>query len=171
MLIYGETNMKKNYTYIVFIIYFILLIWLILFKLAFSLEDIPNYNDINLIPFYKSMIVNKKVIFSEIMFNVLVFMPLGVYIKMILPKLSIYKAILIPFVISIILETTQYIFHLGSSDITDVITNILGGILGLILFKIIKKVFKNKSDKVVNTIGLTVEIVAILLITLIYINN
>lgn len=43
--------MKKT-THILFTIYIFLVIWIILFKLAISIDQLPQFRSINLIPFY-----------------------------------------------------------------------------------------------------------------------
>ena len=44
---------KINYTVpILFLLYLALLIWIILFKLQFSIRDLDRVREINLIPFY-----------------------------------------------------------------------------------------------------------------------
>lgn len=67
-------------------IYFVSLSWLILFKGQFSLPDFGQYRSINLIPFGASVIVNGRVQFSEILMNVALFIPLGLYTGMLRPK-------------------------------------------------------------------------------------
>ncbi len=42
--------------------------------------------------------------------------------------------------ISIIYEILQYVFHIGVSDITDVIMNALGGIVGMVFISLVLKV-------------------------------
>ena len=43
--------MKKT-THILFTIYIFLVIWIILFKLSVSIDQLPHFRSINLIPFY-----------------------------------------------------------------------------------------------------------------------
>lgn len=155
---------KRNLTLtkIVFSIYFILLIWLILFKLSININDIPHMRNLNLVPFGQSVILNGKMDYSEIIYNIIVFIPLGIYMMILnLPQKSWLK-LLVGFIISIIFETIQYIFAIGGSDITDVIGNTLGVFVGIILYNFLKKLFKHRTEKLVNYFFLIMEIIAVL---------
>ena len=47
-----ENNRSKMISYIVFGAYLFLLTWLVLFKFAFTIEEIPHLRQVNLIPFH-----------------------------------------------------------------------------------------------------------------------
>ena len=47
-----ENNRSKMISYIVFGAYLFLLTWLVLFKFAFTIEEIPHLRQLNLIPFH-----------------------------------------------------------------------------------------------------------------------
>lgn len=145
---------KNKLTFFVFGIYLLLLIWLILFKLSISINDIPIMRNINLIPFSQSVIINGKINYSEIIFNFLAFLPLGVYIKIIKPNWSFWRLLGICCGVSIFIEIIQYIFAIGGSDITDVISNTLGGLSGVLIYYIFKYVFRDNFVKIINIIGL-----------------
>ncbi len=162
---------KKYFTLIVFILYLILLCWLILFKLVTSPEMIPNMRNINLVPFAESVIVNGKIYFKEIIYNILAFVPLGVYLSIIKKDWSLWEKVIVVFGLSLLFEITQYIFALGGSDITDIITNTLGGILGIEVFSLFRRVFKEKTICIINILGIVIEICAICLLVLLVLAN
>ena len=67
-----EANKKLNLTKVLFIIYCILLVWIILFKLSISFNDILGLDksrNINLIPFYYSNDVGFYFHFREVLDN------------------------------------------------------------------------------------------------------
>ena len=73
-----QKNSKKEYlTITVFAVYMILLVWLILFKFSTNIEQLSHIRNINLFPYGASMVVNGKIQFTEIIYNVIVFIPLG----------------------------------------------------------------------------------------------
>ncbi len=153
--------MKKKISliHILFGIYLVLLIWIILFKLAFSFEDIRlmfGYRAVNLIPFYYDNEVS--IHFREVVENLLIFIPFGLYLGMWGIKLG--KSVLTGFIFSLTMEVCQYILTLGGSDITDIITNTLGTLIGATLYLILSLIFKNKAklDKVLNILALTVTV-------------
>ena len=76
---------KVNYTVpILFLLYLVLLIWIILFKLQFFIRDLDQVRQINLIPFYYEHEVTFHA--TEVLQNVLIFMPFGIYLCLLLPK-------------------------------------------------------------------------------------
>lgn len=158
-------------TKIIFIFYLVLLCWLVLFKLATNIEAISSIRNINLIPFADSVIVNGKLYLKEIIYNILAFVPLGVYLSIIKKDSSLFKKIIISFGLSFLFETVQYIFAIGGSDITDLIGNILGAFLGIGFYKLLEKIFKERTVDIVNMIGFLIELCAMfLLIVLLLVN-
>lgn len=101
----------------------------------------------------------------------LIFIPLGIYLKML--DINSKKVILYGFIFSILLEVSQFIFKIGAFDITDIITNTAGTILGVFGYLLLKKVFKNKEkiDDVLRMIALVVTILFSLLMVLLIISN
>ncbi len=141
-----------NVTKIIFIVYCFILVWLVLFKFAFSFADIQGLRtvrSINLIPFYYVTDVG-RLHAKEVFLNVIIFVPFGLYLNML--KVSWKKTILYGFLCSFIFEVFQFAFAIGASDITDIITNTFGTAIGTTLYAMIRKFFLNKEkiDKVIN---------------------
>ncbi|NLW71096.1 MAG: VanZ family protein [Eubacteriaceae bacterium] len=149
-----ESEKERKRTYLVFGLYLFILIWLVMFKFSFDLRDISRLRNINLIPFryaeQTSPLSHKKEVFE----NILIFIPMGIYALILRPKAPLWKNMLIGLYVSLAFETAQYIFALGASDITDLMTNTAGGILGIGIFLLMKKIFKEKTLKVINSLGL-----------------
>ena len=123
--------MKKNkITRILFFLYFMLLIWLVVFKLNFSISDIHKVRDINLIPFHYENVMEGDIPLFEALLNVIVFVPFGFLLHKAF-YWKFLKEILLIAGISFAFEVTQYVLAIGVTDITDFITNILGGIIGI----------------------------------------
>ena len=168
-----EINRTDKLTNILFIIYLIAVFEIIVFKLELPFSNIGNLRSINLIPFNESLILNGKIDFSEIIMNMVIFMPLGIYVEIIFSKWSTTKKFSIFFIISLVCEILQYIFALGASDITDIINNTLGGIIGFLIFKVIVRIFNNrdKAQKFVNVFAAIGTALMILLLAIILITN
>lgn len=113
-----------------FFLYSLLLIWLVVFKLNFSIEAIHKVRDINLIPFHYENVIDGDIPLFEALLNVIVFVPFGFLFHKAF-RWDILKEILLVLGISLIFEVIQYIFAIGATDITDLITNTLGGIIGI----------------------------------------
>lgn len=125
-------------------IYFLYLFWAIIFKFQLSLYYLPNLQYINLVPFAESSFQSGEFNTFEVLGNLLIFVPFGIYLNLLPSKLSYPKQIILIGTVSLFVELLQYIFSIGVSDITDLITNTLGGILGILLYLLLKKFSANK---------------------------
>ncbi len=128
--------MKKNlasidWTLTLTILYILIVIWIILFKMQFSLDVLDHSREWNLIPFAATLTTNEKINFSEIWNNILIFIPLGIYTTVLKPKTKLWKKFLPILLFSMGLEISQYVLAIGRLDITDIITNSLGGLIGI----------------------------------------
>ena len=86
-----KDNRQRNLTKILFIIYIVILVWILLFKMSFSIDELYKNRNINIIPFMGSVIVNGKIDTSEIINNIIVFIPVGIYVCMLKKDWSILK--------------------------------------------------------------------------------
>lgn len=163
---------NKRITSILLGIYVIVLTWIIVFKMQLS-WNFPYIRSINLIPFAESVIVNGKLYFAEIFYNLLVFVPIGAYLSMIDKDRKFYQKVIPIFLLSLIYETLQFIFHIGASDVTDIITNTSGGILGILFVNFLYKVFKNneKVDKILNILAMICTAIIVVFLMLLIIVN
>lgn len=73
----------------------------------------------------------------DIILNVLLFIPLGFFTKILFRNTSLIKMIIIAVMCSVFIETNQYVFEKGIAQIDDVMHNILGGVLGWIIARAI----------------------------------
>lgn len=139
--------MKKHpqlITRFLYVVYLILLVWIILLKTEFSFDDIYRMRNANFIPFDGTAIINGQLHYQEIYLNVLIFVPFGIYLSMLKPHWSFIKKITPIFLTSLFFESSQYIFAIGATDITDLIGNTLGGILGILAYRMIQKMIKSE---------------------------
>lgn len=166
-----QTKKQKTLTTGLFLVYMFLLVWLVLFKLQTNVHDLGRLRSINLIPYQGSMVVNGKIALDEIIYNVVVFMPLGIYISMLKPGWSFFIKVVPALAGSLIFEALQYIFAIGASDITDVIGNTLGGLLGVCVYQVLKRCLKEKTDFVINILALIATISSVMLLAVILFAN
>ena len=61
-----KNNRQRNLTKILFAVYFLILVWILLFKMSFSLYELYKNRSINLIPFMGSVVVNGRIYINEI---------------------------------------------------------------------------------------------------------
>ncbi len=145
---------SKKLTEGILIFYVVMLVWIILFKMDVSVENFGQMRSINLVPFSQSVIVNDKLDVSEIIQNVLAFVPLGILIYTIWQEKSWRFKLGVIVVTSVMLEVLQYILGIGASDITDVITNTLGGMIGLAIAAGMAGIFPKNWKAVINSVSL-----------------
>jgi len=92
---------------------------------------------INLQPFL--MFKQFRLSSTQVIGNLVMLLPLGIYIPLVFPKLSVFfKVFAICLFVSIIIEMMQLITSYRSTDIDDVILNTAGAITGYIIYKLIK---------------------------------
>lgn len=161
-----NNTLTNKLTSLLLTIYSITLFWIIVLKLNISFSYKGTRN-VNLIPFREPLLYNGRVDYNEIILNILIFVPLGLYVGILFKNLSTAGKVFSFFVVSFCFEILQFILRIGAFDITDIINNTLGGIIGLLLLKGLTKVFNSpvKAQKLINiiaTIG-TILIVSALL--------
>ena len=139
-----------------------------LFKLSTSLAGLPDIRTVNLIPFH----YDEETIthLPEVFLNVVIFVPLGVYLKICTNKKLLINALLVLFT-SLFFEVLQFIFAIGGSDITDIITNTVGGICGIFLCIFLKKLAPEKFISVFNVCGIIIEGAGLTLLTVLTVAN
>jgi len=155
-----ENNKTNKLTNVLFIIYLIALFWILLFKFGVRFSYMENRN-VNLIPF-------AKIDVAEIILNVVIFVPLGIYAGVLFKGRTFSTKLFFFVLISSMFELLQFILRVGAFDITDIITNAVGGVIGLMIFKAIERLFKNsvtaqKFINIIATIG-TVLMISLLLL-------
>lgn len=103
-------------------------------------KEIGEYN---FYPFwsYKAIQEGKIDLLLENTMNVIVFIPVGFLLGVAFKKMTWWKTILIGGSVSITIETLQFIFHKGFSEIDDVIHNTMGCFIGYGMMKTIKSLY------------------------------
>ncbi|ERI06571.1 VanZ family protein [Atopobium sp. oral taxon 810] len=145
----------------VFIFYLVLLVWVVLLKTQFSLADLSTTRHINLIPFYYEEETSGHL--REVIDNVLIFIPFGIYMRVAFRQLPIGTSILIIALTSFVFETLQFVLSIGASDVTDIISNTMGAALGVALYTLLARIAKNNAvlDKVIVVASAVLMILAV----------
>lgn len=111
--------------------------------LLFFRPNEQSYNSMNLLPFstitfYLTGKVNWLVAFYNLVANIGLFIPYGLFL--VVKRISQWKALLIASLVIAGIEVLQFVSHRGSLDIDDFILNLLGVYLGFLLFPLVKQV-------------------------------
>lgn len=147
-------TLDSKLTYLLLTIYLAVLFWIIVLKLNISFTYKGTQN-VNFIPFREPLLYNGRIDYNEIFLNILIFVPLGLYVGILFKKLTTTRKIFSFFVVSLFCEVCQFILKIGAFDITDIINNTFGGIIGLLFLKVLEKVFNSpvKAQKLINIIA------------------
>lgn len=146
---------------ITMLIYFILLAKILFFKYISFFQFISGHyqriNSVSLEPFftisnYYSIGLFNFIANMNILGNIVIFVPMGIFISLYSNRERIINGIFYCLCISVIVEVIQFIFGIGITDIDDIILNTVGGFIGIAIYKILMKVFKDK-----NTIKISVS--------------
>ena len=81
------------------------------------------------------------------MMNVMVFIPVGLLLGIAFKQMTWWKALLIGCSISISIESLQFWFMKGFSEVDDVMHNTVGCIVGYIIYSILVRIFINTKLK------------------------
>ena len=138
----------------VFWVYLLLVVKVTLFPIPIELNVdyvgtwerlIFTLSRVNLIPFYYAGYFNKRVIFIEVIQNIILTIPFGFGINFI-ARIEARKFPLLAIFVGLTIETAQLVISLfvgayRTVDITDVILNATGSLLGFALFRLFARVY------------------------------
>lgn len=152
--------LKGNYLKFIFYSYIIFILKIILFKsdISKTFETLSyfDYSDItfsnsNFIPldtiifFYRAYLystINTQVIFDNIFWNIIIFIPFWFLFAIISKKYwNLFFTILITFIFVFIIESIQLITDIWYFDVDDIILNVLWAILWYVLYSILKRIY------------------------------
>lgn len=151
---------EQRCTLALFLIYLLLLTWVILFKLQRPFTPMSHFRSVNWIPLAGSVVINGQLHVSEIVDNVLVFLPVGMYVGMLKPNWPFVQKVCPAFLLSLCYESLQYVFAIGTTDVTDLISNTLGGALGVLLLVPLEKALQDRTVRVLNRVAFTCTVLA-----------
>lgn len=149
---------RKTLDYVLFSMftfYLVLLLSITIFKYVtpwglFDQNRVIN-RSINLVPFETirayvtgKSLVSQTVVWNNILGNICLFLPLGVYMQLFRTRKNCLFSIAIISLISLGIELIQFVFGIGVTDIDDIILNSLGGVIGVLLYQLIDLAVKDK---------------------------
>ncbi|MWC27615.1 VanZ family protein [Paenibacillus sp. MMS18-CY102] len=148
-------RVTAGFLYGIFICYIIFLIKL-LFLSRVSLVDLFDsqraaIRSINLIPFksIKDYMVDdpatiRRFAFSNVVGNIVIFIPLGIFLLVFKNGKRIMANVLLLFLVSLFVEIMQWLLGIGVADIDDIILNSLGGWIGIVGCKLLFVILRDK---------------------------
>lgn len=132
----GYQLFKNNKTHqkafdIIMLVIYILFLYLCLFDRDINKDKI--YSDGTYIKKWIKLLFKNKIVFRNLIGNIIIFIPMGIFIKNMKTK-KVYHFILAILII-ICIETLQYITQIGVFDIIDILLNIIGTLIGYMIVK------------------------------------
>jgi len=126
---------------ILFVAYVILLTYLTFFSQYYGRGI--GHRSINIIPLrtiieFLTSGYNMNSIITNILGNIIAFMPMGFLLSIVFKKLHTFLRVgAVILFTSTLIEVAQYFVGVGASDIDDIILNVLGGAIGYLVCPII----------------------------------
>ena len=114
--------------------------------------DTISFHSISAYLFSDDM-VSRAFALSNLLGNIAIFIPMGVYLPLLIRRKSIFVNTVCVALISAVVEVLQYIFAVGSADIDDVILNTVGGLIGVSLFRVMELLLKDQTKKAVTVLA------------------
>jgi glycopeptide antibiotics resistance protein len=155
-----QVSSKRTYLAMLFVVYLVLLTWIVLWKL-----DIPWVGRVDrvikLVPFAPDAGegASEPV---EVGMNLLLFVPVGVYLGLLAPSWRWWKVAATAGGLSLLFEITQFVLAIGSSDITDLIVNTAGGLAGFGLLALARRRLGDRTVAVMTRACTVVTALAVL---------
>jgi len=154
-------RIKTVFLYSIFICYILLLIKILILSRVSLLELFNSqrtlFRAINLIPFhsimeyiYGSSDNLRRFAFGNVVGNIVIFIPLGIYLPLFKKDKRVLVNLLCIFIVSLFVEIIQGLLGIGVSDIDDIILNCLGGWIGILGYKFL--LFILRDEKKVHTV-------------------
>lgn len=128
----------------VFVIYIAALFEITVFRKGISMQNLLVKGSIEWVPFvgYFELIAKGNWYQFVYLFggNIIWFVPFGTLVPLIIKRnISLLEIAIWGFLLSLVIETSQYIFGTGISEIDDLILNTVGVIVGFAVFRAIMK--------------------------------
>lgn len=147
-----------------FALYLALLVWIVLWKL-----ELPWVGGVDrvikLVPFVATADQGSSKP-AEVVINFLLFIPFGLYLGLLAQSWRWWRIAVVLAGASLLLEVTQFILAIGSTDITDVVVNTAGGLTGLALVAIARLGLGGRARAVLARVCVVTTLLALLLVAL-----
>ena len=144
----GSRSRTRTVLVALFAAYLVLLVWLVLWKLEVPWVGDDERRVIKLVPFVPGDGTGASRPL-EVVANLLLFVPFGLYLGLLAPSWSWWRAAGVFAGASLGLEVAQYVLAVGSSDVTDVIVNTAGGLSGIAVVAVVRRRLDGRTAAVV----------------------
>jgi glycopeptide antibiotics resistance protein len=148
---------------VLFVVYLVLLVWIVLWKLEVPWVGGGAQRQIKLVPFVRTADAGPTAPF-DLVANIALFAPFGLYLGLLAPSWRWWRVAAVLVGASLALEVAQYVLAVGRSDITDVIVNTAGGLAGFALLVMARRRYQARTAAVMTrfcVVGTVLAVVAV----------
>ena len=140
-VLYRNGNLKASAAIAlpVFAFYFAFVVTITLVERVVSPD--PTYN-LTVFWSYQAIADGRSDLIMEIVWNIVLFVPVGFLINYIIPIKYFWISIISGLLLSAGIETLQLVLHRGFFEFDDMIHNTIGAILGIVVFALVSLVWK-----------------------------
>jgi len=161
------TRATNSVTTVLLFIYLIILFWILLFKLGVHFSY-SGERRVSLIPFRQHVVLT-----GENILNVVIFVPLGLYVGVLFQRWTFAQKLGFFFLLSLLVEGLQYLLRVGAFDVSDLITNTSGAVIGWLIYKAVEKLSDGpaRAQRLINWFAAAGTVVMIVLLVLLKMNR
>lgn len=143
-----NTTKRQKLGWVLFILYLCLLAYFMFFSESFGRMDTDRGYQYNLVLFKEIKryfrhydVLGFTLFVINIIGNVAAFIPFGFFLPIISRRSKKwYNTVMFGFVFSLMLETLQLVFKVGSFDVDDMFLNTLGAALGYLCYRVVQHI-------------------------------
>ena len=142
-----NTTKRQKLGWVLFLMYLCLLAYFMFFSESFGRTDTDRGYAYNLVPlkeitryfrYYRTL--GMPLFLINIVGNMMAFMPFGFFLPIISRRSrKWYNTVSFGLIFSLILETLQLIFKVGSFDVDDMLLNTVGAGLGFLVYRTVQR--------------------------------
>ena len=141
-----NTTKRQKLGWVLFILYLCFLAYFMFFSESFGRTDTDRGYQYNLVPFKEITryfryydVLGPTLFMINMIGNVAAFMPFGFFLPIISRRSKKwYNTVMFGFVFSLMLETLQLVFKVGSFDVDDMLLNTLGAAAGYLCYRLVQ---------------------------------
>lgn len=139
--------MKK----ILLVLYLGILLRITVFRSGFGLENLFQNGNINLTLFTEYLPMLRSGDWFRFIYlfvgNIVWFVPLGIFMELGKKEKPLWLILLCGLALSLFIETLQYVFGTGVSELDDLVLNTLGCVCGALFVRTVRKLGELKCTK------------------------
>lgn len=158
---------RRAYLVGLFAVYLVLLVWTVLWKL--NAPWTGGETMVKIVPFVATSEAGPNAPL-EVIANLLLFVPFGLYLRLLAPTRRWWTAGGMAAGTSLALEVGQYVLGVGRSDTTDLLVNTAGGLAGLVLLTVARRRLGIRTSRVMTPV-LSVGTAVVLLVAGLYVST